>query len=445
MTVVDWIARRVAWPLWLRRDHLKLTAFAAELQRRQFDPPAVVAARQQVALARLLHHATRTVPFYAGRDPEKFADWPVLMKNDIRNHAGRLRSAAFAGQPLTAKKTSGSTGVPLVVHVDADAMAWKRAATLRSDEWSGWRRGEPIAKVWGNPEYRHFGFKGWLRNHLFERAIHLDTLELTDASLWKFARQLSRRPPGLLFGHAHSVYLVADFVRRHGISVRRPRGILTTAMILHDWQRRVIESAFDCPVTNRYGCEEVSLIACECERHRGLHVNAEGVYVEIVRDGRLAETGEAGDVVVTDLVSFAMPLIRYRVGDVATASDRVCECGRGLPLIESIQGRDADYVVTPNGQMVSGISLTENFATLVPGVAQIQIVQETVDRFVFRIVRGDDFGPASERRIGELVAERFGPSARFECEYVNTIPREASGKYRFCISRVNREPTARAA
>jgi phenylacetate-CoA ligase len=189
-------------------------------------------------------------------------------------------------------------------------------------------------------------------------------------------------------------------------------------------------------VTNRYGCEEVSLIACECQRHDGLHVNADGVYVEILRDGRPADPGETGSIVVTDLTNRAMPLLRYQVGDVAVLSERQCPCGRGLPLLERLEGREADYVVTPAGEMISGISLTENFALQVPGIAQFQIVQESVQRFRFRIVRGPDFGPASLQRLRSLVRERFGSDVNYQCEYLEQIPPEPSGKYRFCISQV---------
>jgi phenylacetate-CoA ligase len=143
-----------------------------------------------------------------------------------------------------------------------------------------------------------------------------------------------------------------------------------------------------------------------------------------------------GSVVVTDLCNFAMPLVRYQIGDVAVRADGACPCGRGLPLLESITGREADFVVTGDGRLVSGISLTENFALLVPGVAQIQIVQEEVRRFVFRIVRDAAWGPAAERRLAELVAERFGADTRHTCEFVEMIPQEPSGKYRFCISHV---------
>src|SRR5205085_2497048 len=115
-------------------------------------------------------------------------------------------------------------------------------------------------------------------NALLDRARYLDTLHMDAAALADFAHDLMRKPASLLFGHAHSVFLFAEYVRSQDLGPIRPRGIIATAMVLRDWQRRVIEEVFACRVTNRYGCEEVSLIACECERG-GLHVNADGVYV----------------------------------------------------------------------------------------------------------------------------------------------------------------------
>jgi phenylacetate-CoA ligase len=437
------IIRAVLGPLWARWEGSAYLAHYHRLRRTQYDDPATVRARQWAAVRAMLRHAHATVPFYRRRfrpdevrDPDDYRRVPVLTKDDIRAHGPALLSDEYRGAALHRKKTSGSTGVSLEVLVDGESLQHKRACALRADEWSGWRFGEPAARVWGNPEYRQRGWRGRLRNALLERAVYLDTLRMDGAALARFADRLRRRPPSLLFGHAHSVYLFAEYLRAAGAGAVRPRGIVTTAMVLHAWQRQAIEEVFGCPVTDRYGCEEVSLIACECERHDGLHVNADGVYVELLRDGRPARPGEPGSVVVTDLTNRAMPLLRYQVGDVAVAAGRPCPCGRGLPLLERVEGREADYVVTARGELISGVSLTENFALHVPGVAQLQIVQEEVRRFRFRVVRGPGFGPASLDKLRLLVAERFGPDVAYDCEYLDRIPPEPSGKYRFCISRV---------
>jgi len=471
------IIRHILGPAWARWEKSPYLSHYRHLRRAQFDSPGAIRAGQWRALQAILAHAYETVPYYrdrwkeAGINPahlrsfEDFQQIPILTKSDIRTHGSDLLSYSFNPTTLIRKKTSGSTGVSLEIFLDEDSRQWKRACVLRCDEWTGWRFGEPVAKVWGNPEYRTRGFRGWLRNALLDREFYLDTLHMDEAALDRFAQLLLKKRPTLIFGHAHSVYLLAQYLHKrvsggvvngqanqglwprtthHSLTTHhyRPKGIITTAMVLHSWQRRKIEEVFGCPVTNRYGCEEVSLIACECEQHQGLHVNADSVFVEILCPNdtgsltRPACPGESGSIVVTDLTNRAMPIIRYQVGDMAVASDRICSCGRGSPLLERVEGREADYVLTTEGELISGISLTENFALQVPGVVQFQIIQETLDRFRFRIVRGREFGPGSLERLDALVTRHFGSEVEYRCEYLDHIPPEASGKFRFCISRV---------
>lgn len=440
--MLDFLNRHVMHPLMALKDRSRHLDYLRLLRQTQFDPPAVVRARQLAALKVTLQHAYDTVPHYRAAwrkvgvhptDVKSLADleaFPILTKDDIRRHERDLISTAFDASKLRVKRTSGSTGVPLTIRIDEPGVQWKTACTIRSDEWSGYRLGQRVAKVWGNPEYRHFGLKGRLRNILFDRAVYLDTLNLNAERIAEFAATIRRHRPGLIFGHAHSLYLLACSLKKSGVMDVRPNGIISTAMLLHDWQRTVIEQVFDCPVTNRYGCEEVSLIASECELHQGLHINADSIYTEIHESGKL---------IITDLSNRAMPLVRYQVGDVVVGSGRTCRCGRGLPMIERVEGREADYVLTPSGNLISGISLTENFALLIPGTAQIQIVQESLHLLRLRLVRGDDFTDDSRRKIGELVGELFGPTVRHDVEFVDTIPQEPSGKYRFCISKVARD------
>lgn len=443
--MLDFLNRNVMHPVMAWRAGSRHLEHYRELKRTQFDSPEAIRARQLVQLRAQLKHAYVTVPYYrsawnwAGVHPddvrslEDLDAFPILTKADIRKHERSLVSSDYDPAKLRVKATSGSTGVPLRVWVDEAAMQFKTACTLRSDEWSGWRLGQRVAKLWGAPEYRQFGLKGRLRNHFFDRAVYLDTLDINDERIAAFAASIRRQRPGLIFGHAHSLYLLACSLKKARVTDVRPNGIISTAMPLHDWERAVIEQVFGCRVTNRYGCEEVSLVASECEEHHGLHLNADGLYAEVAPSGKL---------ILTDLVNRAMPLVRYEIGDVVTPSHRCCKCGRGLPLIEKVEGRDADYVVTPTGKLISGISLTDHFATLVPGTAQMQIVQESLYELRIRLVADDDFRPESRDKIGALVEEMFGPQVRFDVELVDAIPQEPSGKYRFCISKVARERLA---
>lgn len=444
--MLDYLNRNVIHPLMAWREGKYHLRHLRDLRRMQFDSPETIRARQLAALQAQLRYAYATVPYYraawnkAGVHPDDVHSltdleaFPVLTKADIRRHERSLVSSAFDLEKLRVKRTSGSTGVPLTIYCDEPAIEWKTACTIRSDEWSGYRLGQRVAKVWGNPEYQQFGLKGRWRNYLVDRAVYLDTLDLNEARIAAFARAIRRRRPGLLFGHAHSLYLLACSLKKSGILDIRPGGIISTAMLLHGWQRRAIEQVFGRTVTNRYGCEEVSLIASECEVHHGMHLNSDSVYLEVPGGTSPAPR----PALITDLVNRGMPLIRYQIGDVVAPSSRICSCGRGLPLIDGIEGRDADYVLTPAGRLISGISLTENFALHIPGTAQVQIIQESLTELRVRLVPEEGFGAASRIRIGELVEETFGAGVQYEIELVGAIPQEASGKYRFCISKVAR-------
>jgi phenylacetate-CoA ligase len=472
------IIRNALGPIWACWERSPYLQNYRRLCRTQYDSPETIQTRQLQALHSIVRHAYETVPYYRERWKQAgiripnpnfeygfsdFQNLPILTKSDIRAHGRDLQSFSYDSADLIHKKTSGSTGVSLEVLLDEESRQWKRACVLRSDEWTGWRFGEPVAKVWGNPEFRARGWRGRLRNALLDRDFYLDTLHMDESALADFTQLLLKKRPTLIFGHAHSVYLLAQYLNKDELGRMKddsgnmnrppnssfttthnyhPKGIITTAMVLHNWQRRTIEQVFGCPVFNRYGCEEVSLIACECEKHQGMHVNADNIFVEIMcpdETGSLtrpARPGESGSVIVTDLTNRAMPIIRYQVGDVAALSDKVCSCGRGLPLLERLEGREADYIVTPGGELISGISLTENFALHVPGVVQFQIIQDSLQRLRFRIVRGPDFGPESLDCLASLVAQHFGSDVEYRCEYLDHIPSEPSGKYRFCISRV---------
>ena len=437
--MLDFIHRRVVQPLVALKRGSRHLDYLAELERSQYDSAEAIAARQLAMLRITVKHAWDTVPYYrrvwaaAGLHPDgvkSLADlqaFPVLTKTDIRTHNAELLSTTADPKTCRVKTTSGSTGVPLRIVLDEQGAQWKTAITLRSDEWSGWRRGQVAAKVWGNPEYRHQGLRGRLRNAIVDRAIYLDTIQLNDARILDFVEKLRRNKPGLIFGHAHSLYLVACRMKALRIVDVRPYGIISTAMPLHAWQRTVIEEIFGTKATDRYGCEEVSLIASECEQHNGLHTAAESIFTEVEADGKL---------LVTDLSNFAMPLIRYRIGDVVTLPTGICRCGRGLPLLGKVQGREADYVLTPAGNLISGISLTENFAMLIPNTAQLQVIQETRTHLRLRLVKDGDFSDAARRKIAQLVRELFGPTMTHAVEFVDSIPQEAGGKYRFCISNV---------
>ena len=441
------ICRNIVAPLWALKERSPYLSYLRKLERSQYRSLDEVLNNQLQKLRKIIKHAWDATEYYnkkwkeVGFEPDDFkilddlTKLPILTKDDIRSNKQKLIAKNFNADNLIPKKTSGSTGVSLEFFVDDDSLQWKRGCTLFFDQWSGWRMGEKIASIWGNPTH-NISARARLRNTLLERYDYLDTLKMNEESILSFYKWQLKRKPTLLFGHAHSIYLFANFLKHKSLPPFKLKGIISSSMVLHDFERRKIEEVFHRKVFNRYGCEEVSLIACECEKHEGLHMNLNTLYVEFIKDGRNANFDESGAILITDLTNFGMPFIRYKVGDIGTPSDHICSCGRKLPLMKRIEGRAADYVVTADGSLISGISLTENFAMKLPEIKQLQIIQEKIDRLSFKIVKGQDFSSDSEVKIRSIALERFGPNMTFICEYVDNIPQEANGKYRFCISKV---------
>lgn len=439
------LVRWLIGPLWAAWEKSPYLDHLARLRETPFRPREEVEADQARRLRKLVAHAYDNVPFYrrrfdeAGLAPADVHDardlkrLPVLTKEDIRAHGREMIARTHRIEDLRHKKTSGSTGVSLSLYVDEASMQFKRGCAIRHDEWTGWRFGEPVGAVWGNPEYRR-SWRGRVRNALLERFVYLDTLKMDEAAMRDFHARLTRVKPTLLFGHAHSLFLFARFMEDAGLDGVWPRGIVSTAMVLHNFEREAVERVFGCRVSNRYGCEEVSLIASECGEHGGMHLNMDTLVTECVRRDRDAAPGEDGAVVVTDLTNYAMPFIRYQVGDMARPSAHDCPCGRSYPLLERVEGRVADYVHTPDGDLISGISLTENFAMELEGVEQLQIVQDELDHLLFRLVPATSVHEDLEQGVAALVRKRFGERMRHDLEYLDVIEPEPSGKYRFCIS-----------
>ncbi|MFH1144924.1 MAG: phenylacetate--CoA ligase family protein [Candidatus Eisenbacteria bacterium] len=447
MRLPDWIARSLIEPAWdLHEGSVRLRTYR-ELARDQFDPLPRLEARRQERLNALVRHAAAQSPFHrrrleaAGIDParvrtiEDLRALPLLTKADVREHLGEILAADHPPADLVAARTGGSTGTALLVYCDRRGIERRQGAALLADTWSGWRLGQPMAAVWGNPP-RPRSLRNRLRAALKDRILYLDTMRLNEEAVREFLAGWRRLRPGLLFGHAHSLYLLALMLGESGMALR-PRGIVATSMMLLQPEREVIERVFGVPVTNRYGCEEVSLIACECERHAGLHVNAEHVALEVLRaDGSPCAPGEDGRIVVTEFVNLGMPMLRYEVGDHGALHDAPCPCGRPHALLRSLTGRTADFLVADDGSRVAGISLIENTLTRFPGIAQLQLVQEDIGRLDVNLVRAAGWNEAVAGDLRRAFREALGGDTEITIHFRDAIAQEPNGKYRFSICRV---------
>jgi len=439
--VPDIVSKYFFYPLWDVYDRSRKLSEMRRLERLQWEPWQTKRARQWERVKETAAYAQARSPFYRRRPPvavetpEDLARLPILEKKDLRDHLDEMIVDGQSKESLVQAKTGGSTGVSLVIYYDVRCEEKRNAAALMTNRWSGWDLGRPVGALWGNPPVART-FKEKTRAQCLDRLLYLDTVHLTDESMTVFAEALRRRNIQYLFGHAHSLFIFAQFARaRYGKGLPM-KGIVSTSMMLLPSERRVIEDVFQTPVTNRYGCEELGLLASECERREGMHLNMDQHYIEFIRDdGRPAAPGEEGHLVVTDLINRGMPLLRYRVGDVGVPTDRPCPCGRGWPLMEKLTGRTADFLIAENGGLVAGVSLVERTLTAIPGLQQLQIVQDRRDRVLLNVVPDDRYDPSSEKALLKEMAAALG-RLTFDVHKRDRLDQDRNGKYRFAVCRV---------
>lgn len=444
------LRRQVFEPLYHARTGSPRLAYWRELERTQYLSRAELEEIQWRRLRALWDYLWQHNSFYRNRfdraglqqsdlqEPADIRRLPILTKAEIRRQHGEMISAGYKPSQLLKFSTGGSTGKALDIFITEECSELRNACARRHDRWTGWQPGEPIGAAWGNPKLPD-SVRSRLIDTLVQPMIYIDTMNISAQTVRDFASHWTRKKPTMLFGHAHSLYLLARELDRLSIDAVRPAGILSTSMMLLPHERSVIEEVFSCSVTDRYGCEEVSLIASECERHEGMHLNIEHLVIEFIDDdGDPVGAGEPGRIIVTDLMNMAMPFVRYQVEDVGVPLDSACPCGRGLPLMGSVTGRVADFLVRPDGSRVAGISLIENTLTKFPGIDQLQIIQEDMQRFTLNLVPGTEYSPESGRMLVSYMQEQFGNDARIDLHEIAGIAPEKSGKYRFSICKLAR-------
>jgi phenylacetate-CoA ligase len=294
--------------------------------------------------------------------------------------------------------------------------------------------GDWCGELWGArlDQISQESFWDRARNTLLYRMVPMNTSSIRPEDWDPFITQLRKKRVRFLVTYTQSAALFARYLREKGLDDIRFQSIITTAEVLLPGQREFLEETFHARVFNRYGCREVSVMASECERHTGMHVNGDALLVEIVPDP--AYPPPNGRILITDMLNYSMPLIRYEIGDVGRwAEAQSCPCGRGLPLIADVQGRITDFLVLPNGTYVSGPALTLVVSDM-PDVAQVQFVQRSEKLIVLRVVPGKGYGENTREELRRRIALYLRDQADLALEEVPSIAKEVSGKYRFVVN-----------
>ena len=420
----------------------------AELERSQWRTARELEDEAWQRMQDTLRFAEERVPYYRRRfaeygvsartvqSPDDLRRFPVLTKRELRAHRHELLAEGFRGE-LFESGSSGSTGEPVRFVFDHRTYELRIAAAMRADGWAGARLGDRELHVWAGPVVGESRFKR-AKRRVFERVMRrwmISPFELSPARMEELMGGIAAYRPGVVIGYVTPLFHLARFALERGFELPRPRGIVATAERVFDHQRETLERAFGCRVFDRYGCREVMLLAAECERHEGKHLNAENVYLELYRGERAALPGEPGEVILTDLQCRSMPLIRYKNGDVATASAAPCSCGRGLPVLASVEGRVLDMIVGPDGKLLAG----EFFPQLlkeIPTIERFQVRQDRPRAITVHLVPSAGFSDETPVLIVSKLRSFLGADARIDVRVVQDIPLTRAGKHRHAVSEV---------
>ena len=446
--VTSELVRLMLYPLLQKRWHPLSHRYLREFQKNEFASPETIGTVQLESLKLLLRQAATRVPYYRNLlrahdiDPSRvrsFGDFvrvPILTKAIVREHARDLLASDADPQGLIPNASGGSTGKPLQFYQDRKYWDYAYASQWFIHSWWGIRPGETTALIWGND--RDLPAKNWkeaLAARICQERV-CNAFALSEEKMEAFARGLHSWQPLFIAGYASALHLFARFVLERPALKIRPHAVKSAAEVLYDDERALIEKAFECPVHDFYGSREVNNLAAECPAHTGLHVNALTRYIEIVDEaGHPMEPGLTGRVLVTDLVNYAMPFIRYENEDLACWGASRCRCGRPFPLLAKVLGRKSDFIVTPAGKLIHGEFFTHLFYDM-PQVIKFQVVQESLTEMRLRVVLQPDTDLLSLERLRERLGSALGDGVACRIERVKEIERLPSGKHRFTISKV---------
>lgn len=446
----EWLGKS-CYGLYFGRNFFKVLA---ELERTQWLTEEELRDIQWAKLKNILVRAYENVPFYRRRyeemdvhpeDIKSFEDFcrlPYLTKEEVRDNFDLLKSSLIR-ERCSLLSTSGSTGIPLAVLWSRSGYTWPMASRWRGLGMYEIDVGDKEARIGVRSipiklrEKFIDTMEGFLLNQM--RTHVTDLIDYSEKGSIQFFNKCRKHSPSYLYGYPSAIYEFAKFLEEKGIEGRELglAVVVTTSEMLFPFQKQFIESIFSCPVASEYGAVETGIMAYQCP-NGGMHIFSDAVFVEFIgQDGFPSPPGIPGEVVVTPLHNYIMPLIRYELGDTAIPLKETCECGRKLPLMDITIGRTSDIVITPSGRKLSSTLFCALFPFhLIRGVKAFQVIQKSPDKFVVQIVKSMDFRSETIHVIKDRILNALGEPVDIDIDFVSQISRDKSGKLRPFVSEV---------
>lgn len=395
----------------------------------------------------LLRHVFLNVPYYkdkliqSGISSAKDLTWksiyllPVLSKSSISNDFNRFVTEDPSSHVLLDNSTSGSSGHNFHFKTDIKSYAYRAAIVDRTYRQIGIERGDKEAMLWGaNIDINiSKNLRGWIRSRLIRR-IMLSSYKMTEQDLSIYIEKLNKFKPKLLTSYPGPLEVFSRFCTDNGKNIPSLKAIITSAEMLYPHQRELFENTFNVNVFNRYGCREFGCIAQEVSAASIMPVNGDHVFVEILReDGNACDEGEVGEVVITDLDNFGMPLIRYLVGDRAAWVSNSIYRQENISITK-LEGRSLDVIVAPNGNRIGG-----TFWTLLmksqANIIKFQIYQVDENLINIKYQSKNILTVEEQEYFIKEIKNKCGDDMIVKFKKVDLFDSAVNGKHRIIISK----------
>lgn len=406
---------------------------------------------QMKRLKEILLASSKHVPFYKERFSEQEIEnifehsktvrevlsfFPIVEKTTLKENIEAFTSDDPTLKTVGYSSTSGTTGMPLKVPVDQFTEQISQAYLRRFYDWMGLPekfrsiRFSGNVIVSGNQIRPPFWVENKIRNQLF-----MSTYHISETTMPFYIQKIEDYKPSLLDGYPSAIGFIANYIRRNGIKLSFfPKAVATTAETLEDHVRADIETAFNCKVFNQYGSAEGAPLITECPEG-SLHINPETGIIEFMNaEGNNAQAGEIAEMVITSFRNRKLPLIRYRIGDIAVLSknQNECACGRKMPCVDRILGRMDDILYTPDGKIIGMVNY--RIFESAQHVLKSQVVQKDRNRYLIKVIKDREYSKNDEENIFNRARLVFGENAHIEFEYLADIPLSANGKYKCVVN-----------
>jgi phenylacetate-CoA ligase len=431
----------------------------AELGQSQWWDEQSFSEFQSARLREHIRFAAANVPYYAelfsreGIEPhsiqsvEDLQRIPMLEKDALRKRPWDFLRGGRPRRSWNRLFTSGTTGSPMELFSSRESFTRSWSFVFRLRQWGGLddtvfpRRVQFTGRDIVPDKAIAADGAFWRRNHA-GNALLMSTSHLSIESAAAYVDAINRFGPDLIDGYPSAVAIVARAARKLGLTLLRPKCIITSAETLLPEDRVAIESAFRCKVFNQYASSDTSAFISECE-HGSLHVNPEfGICEVLDSHGKPAGPGEEGEIVATSFCNREQIFIRYRIGDSAVVGPAgPCPCGRRMPRIEAITGRVDDVLFIPDRGLIG--RLDPIFKSLT-GIYEAQIIQESLDSVRVKVVADETYDSRAESALVANLRKKIGYSVVVTVEPVREIPRGPNGKFRSVVSLVSLPSTSGA-